>query len=147
MSCVKKGDTVKINCEGKLQTGKIFFQNEKEKPLTLTVGTGAIFPKLDEELVDMEVGQTKEVILAPEDAYGTHNEQFILSIPQGEIQPDFEPEVGKKVAIQKEDKQFIGVVTEIKDELVTIDFNHPLAGQTVVFTVTIISIAETNFNG
>jgi peptidylprolyl isomerase len=141
MSTVKQGDVVNIECEGKLPDGKIFFKIEKEKPLKLKVGQGAIFPELESNLIDMQIGQTKEVTLTPDQAYGEYQEQLLLSAPYDKFGEDFNPEVGKKVTVELQDnKRIMGVITEIEDNIVTIDFNHPLAGKTIIFIVTVISI-------
>ena len=141
MSAVRKGDTVKIECEGKLEDGKIFFTIEKEKPLTLTIGQGSIFPFLEQNLIDMEVGQTKEITLEPDQAYGQYNEQLVLSAPYDKFGPDFKPEIGKKVSVELQDnKRIVGVIIELVENIVTIDFNHPLAGKKLIFTVTLVSV-------
>jgi len=141
MSAVKEGDTVNIECEGKLEDGKIFFTIEKEKPLKLTIGQGTVFPFLEESICSMEVGQTKEITLNPDQAYGQYNEQLVLSAPYDKFGPDFKPEMGKKVSVELQDnKRIAGVIIELVDNIVTIDFNHPLAGKKVIFTVTLLSI-------
>ena len=62
---------------------------DKEKPLTLTIGQESIFPHLEQNLIDMEIGQTKEIILTPDQAYGQYNEQLVLSAPCDKFGPDF----------------------------------------------------------
>ena len=141
MSTVKLGDIVNIECEGKLEDGKIFLKIKKENPLKLKVGQGSIFPELESNLVDMQIGQTKEVTLTPDQAYGAYQDQLLLSAPYEKFGEDFKPEIGKKVTVELQDnKRIMGIVTDIEDNIVTIDFNHPLAGKSIILTVTVLSI-------
>lgn len=141
MDVVKEGDTIQILCEGKLQDGRLFFKNDKDDPMTIVVGAGKIFPVLEQELRDMKVGESKTITLQPHDAFGDYNQNLVMVAPKESVDPQMEAEIGSRIDVDlPSGKKLTGVIKEISENTVTIDFNHPLAGKIVIFTVTILSI-------
>jgi len=123
-----------------LESGEILDSTTGE-PFTFLVGAGEIFPKLEEALIGMNVGEEKDVILEPEDAFGEYDPEAVQVIPKeyfGE-----EPEVGMQYYAHFEGGEEIPFyVKEVKGDNVTIDFNHPLAGKRIHFHVKVVSIRE-----
>lgn len=143
MRTVKEGDTVHIVCEARSEDGELCYKNEKENPLELVVGEGKFFPVIENELKDMKVGEVKTVTLEPEDAFGPHLDDLVIEVPKEALRSDVELKVGSRIKINAPSgKIFYGTVTGIKEETLTIDLNHPLAGKKIVFTITVISIEE-----
>ncbi|MCK4995872.1 MAG: FKBP-type peptidyl-prolyl cis-trans isomerase [Thermoplasmatales archaeon] len=141
MDTVKEGLKVKILFEAKLEDGQTVLKTEEENPLELTVGEGTIPKSLDAALVDMKVGESKTMTLEPEEAFGPVVDDLIIELPKDGFGNDTELEAGSRISINSpEGKNFIGTIVEVKDDKVKADFNHPLAGRSLVFTVTIISI-------
>lgn len=141
MRKVKEGDMVQILCEGRLADGRIFYKNDEKNPIKLVVGEGTIFPALEQEILDMKSGESKTVTLDPSEAFGEHQHELVVVTSKERFNPDLKLALGHKVSIDlTAGKKLIGTIIEIDDEIITIDFNHPLAGQTVVFTVTVVSI-------
>ena len=141
MDAVKEGLKVKILFEAKLENGKTVLKTEEESPLELTVGEGTIPKSLDAALVDMKIGESKTMTLEPSEAFGPVVDDFIIDLPKDGFDAETELESGSKVSINSpEGKNFIGTIVEVKDDKVKADFNHPLAGRSLVFTVTIVSI-------
>jgi FKBP-type peptidyl-prolyl cis-trans isomerase 2 len=144
MDVVKDGDTVQLICEIKLEDGTLCYKNEKEDPLVLVVGKGSFFPVVENELKDMKVGETKTLTLAPDEAFGQHQEKLVVDVPNDSINMDKPPAVGDKIKYNTPDgKEVLGTVLEISDNSLKVDFNHPLAGKKIVFIVTIYSIVNT----
>jgi peptidylprolyl isomerase len=141
MAVVKEGIKVSILFEAKLETGEIVLKTEEEHPLEVTVGEGIIPKSIEKALIDMKAGETKTMTLEPTEAFGPRLEDLVIDLPKDGFGPDCDLEVGSKVSMNSSDgKKFTGTVTEIKDENITVDFNHPLAGKNLVFTVTVVSV-------
>lgn len=142
MEIIEIGDRVTLTFEGKLEDGQIFLKNDKN-PLMIEVGKNQIFPALERELVGMKIGETKTITLKPNDAFGDYDENLLLSIPREKIDSDMQTDVGNVIEVDTSDgKKFKGVITDVSDDFVTVDFNHPYAGKIVSITCTIISIED-----
>ncbi len=141
MTIVKEGNKINISFEAKLKTGEIVLKTEEEHPLEVTVGRGVIPKSIEKALVDMKVGETKTITLEPTEAFGPRVEDLVVDLPKEGFDPDANLETGSRVSMKSpEGKTFAGTVMEIKDENITVDFNHSLAGKNLVFTVTVVSI-------
>ena len=140
MSIVKEGHKVSILFEAKLETGETVLKNEEQNPLELTVGEGTIPKSIEASLVDMKVGESKTITLQPAEAFGPRIDDLIIDLPKDGFGPDANLEVGSRVSMNSPDgKKFMGTVLELKEDAISVDFNHPLAGKNLVFTVTIVS--------
>lgn len=143
MDIVKDGDKVQLVCEAKLEDGATCFKNEQENPLVFIVGEGKFFPAIENELKDMKQGETKTVTLEPKDAFGIHNDELVAEIPKKNLSDTANLDVGSKVQMKTASEKIIqGMITEIKDTVIIVDFNHPLVGRKIIFTVTIMSIEK-----
>jgi FKBP-type peptidyl-prolyl cis-trans isomerase 2 len=136
MTCVKTGSTVTISYIGTLDNGRIFDSTEELGPLTVTVGTGQLFPALELALIGMLGGETKNIVLSADEAYGPHLRENIITVAR-----DLFP-VGKEIIVgQKLSIEFSGgvsrvmQVTVVDESGVTLDGNHPLAGQDLTFAL------------
>jgi FKBP-type peptidyl-prolyl cis-trans isomerase 2 len=144
MENVKEGDKVKLICKLKLEDGTTYFKNEEDKPLVVTVGEGKLFPIIENKIKDMKEGETKTVNLKPNDAYGTYNNDLVAEIPKKDIGNNPDLKIGSKIQMKTTDNRIVhGMVTELKDDTLTVDFNHPLAGKNIVFIITVKSIEKT----
>ena len=143
MDVVKEGDKVQLICEIKLEDGTLCYKNEKEEPLELVIGTGFFFPTVDNELKNMKVGETKTFTLKPNEAFGQHQKKLVVDVPNNSIRMDKTPQIGYKVKYNTpEGKELLGTVVAINENSLKVDFNHPLAGKKLLFTVTIFSILD-----
>jgi FKBP-type peptidyl-prolyl cis-trans isomerase 2 len=122
--------------------GEVFDSNVGKEPVLFQLGTGAVVPGLERELIGLRVGESKQVTVQPDDAYGTIDPQA-LKVLDPAIVPEEHREVGAQVVLQDPTgRQAIVTVIEAGDERVVVDMNHPLAGHTLVFDVTILGIAD-----
>jgi FKBP-type peptidyl-prolyl cis-trans isomerase 2 len=143
MEIVKEGDKVQLVCELKLEDGTICYKNEQENPLVFIVGEGKFFPAIENELKDMKEGETKTVTLEPKDAFGIHDDGLVAEIPKKDLVTNANLNIGSMIKMKTaSDKIIQGTVTETKDDTLTVDFNHPLAGRKVVFSVTVVSVKK-----
>ena len=141
---IKKGDTVKVHYEGTLDDGTVFDSSEKHgEPLEFEVGSGKLIPGFDDAIVGMKKGEEKKIKLEPCDAYGEHNPKLIKKIPLDQLPQKEELKAGMMLMLTlPEGVQFTALVSEIDEETVTLDLNHPLAGQTLNFKITVVDIVS-----
>ncbi len=132
----KNGDTVRVHYTGRLESGEVFDSSEGGEPLEFKLGSGEVIAGFDENVEGMSVGEEKTITIEPENAYGERIEALVGRVERSGLQLDSEPHVGMNLALQLPDGQQIPVViTEVTDETVTFDANHPLAGQKLIFDI------------
>jgi len=127
----------------KNDAGEVVDSSKGQDPMPFIQGRGNIIPGLEKALEGMKVGDTCDVSVKPEDAYGVHHAEGIQEIPKEALQGIENLEIGME--LQSQDEQgnpFIVRVEEIKDDVVIINANHPLSGQTLHFNVSIESVRE-----
>ena len=141
MTQVKTGDTVHIHYTGTLNDGTTFDSSEGREPLTFEVGSGQIIPGLDSAIPGMTVGDKKTVNVACDDAYGQMNPAMRQDVPRADIPAEIPLEVGSRLQMQTQDGQVIPVtVAAVEEESVTLDANHPLAGEDLTFNIELVKI-------
>ena len=141
MNQAKSGDTVKIHYTGTLDDGTQFDSSAGRDPLEFEVGGGQVIPGFDDAVEGMAVGDSKSVRIEPEQAYGQRHEQLVQQVPKTALPGDLEPEVGMALQSQSPDGQvMILTVTEVAEDNITVDANHPLAGQPLNFDIELVSI-------
>jgi peptidylprolyl isomerase len=143
MTEAKQGDTVKVHYKGTLTDGTVFDSTYEQEPLEFTIGEGKIIPGFEESVVGMEEGQTKDVSVAPEQAYGDYNENGVVNFPRENLPEDINPELGMTLQMTTPEEQTVYVtVTEIEDETITLDANHPLAGKDLHFQIELLEVNQ-----
>ncbi len=142
MSTVKSGDAVKVHYTGKFDDGDVFDSSEGREPLAFTVGAGEVIPGFDQALVGMQIGETKSVVIPPEQAYGERINELVQTINRDQFNLEgVEPELGMAIEMRTPQGSIPLVVTELTDTTVTLDANHPLAGEELHFALTLVEIA------
>ena len=141
MSQAKSGDTVKIHYTGTLDDGSEFDSSAGRDPLEFTVGSGQDIPGFDKAVEGMAVGDQKKVRIEAEDAYGEPSDQMIQEVPKSALPDDLEPKEGMGLQAKGQDGRVINLtITEVSDETITVDGNHPLAGKPLNFDIELVSI-------
>ena len=141
MTQVKTGDTVSIHYTGTLTDGSTFDSSNGRDPLEFTVGAGQIIPGLDQAIPGMAVGDTKTVTVPADQAYGERDPNAQQAVPRAEIPADIPLEPGTQLQMQTPTGQVVPVmVADVSDTEVTLDANHPLAGQDLTFDVELVDI-------
>ena len=139
---IKTGSSVKFHYTGKLESGTVFDSSEGKEPHQFKVGEGMIIPGLEKQMVGMKAGDKKEISVSPAEAYGDRREDLTREIPKGPVPEGMTLEKGAIIYLKTPDGQAIpATIMEVKDQTVVMDFNHPLAGQTLVFNVEIVEVA------
>ena len=141
MNQVKNGDTVKVHYHGKLTDGTTFDSSEGRQPLEFEVGSGSVIPGFDNGVVGMSVGDKKTINIPSEEAYGEVEEDRFLEFPIDRFPPDLKPEVGMTLTMSDGNgQQFPVVISDVRDNVVILDANHPLAGKDLVFDIELMDI-------
>ncbi|MDW7732899.1 MAG: peptidylprolyl isomerase [Methanolobus sp.] len=137
---IKDGDTIKIDYTGTLDDGSVFdCSDNHEQPLEFTVGAGQVISGFEEAVRGMEEGEEKEFRIEPSEAYGEYNEDLAQEVPKTVIRSDMDIEVGMMLLVRTPDGREIPArVSEIGDEQVTLDMNHPLAGKALNFNIKVV---------
>ncbi|MDV0442990.1 FKBP-type peptidyl-prolyl cis-trans isomerase [Methanorbis rubei] len=138
---VQCGDTIRVHYTGKLTDGTQFDSSEGRDPLEFHVGSGMVIPGFDNGVIGMEIGETRVLEIPAKDAYGEKSEDMMVAIPREEFGPDFTANVGEQLMIQLGDGNQIPVtICQIDENTVTLDANPHLAGQDLIFTVTLVEV-------
>ncbi len=125
----------------KLEDGEVVDSSEGTEPLEFLQGHDQIVPGLEKELYGMSVGDEKEVVVAPADAYGERDDDDVEWMERDAFPPDLDLETGMALHVQDESGQtMVAYIAEIKPDGVLLDFNHPLAGETLFFQVKIAGL-------
>jgi FKBP-type peptidyl-prolyl cis-trans isomerase 2 len=136
-------DTVTITYTASLENGEVIAQ--QEEPLPVAIGSGALCKAVEACLFGMEPGQTRIIAVQPEDAFGPYIPDLVQQIPVTAIQGQaLQPGMILSLQVQREGKlcQVPAAVTAVQEQSITVDYNHPLAGKIIVYTVTLVSIAS-----
>ncbi len=142
MSQVKNGDKVKVHYTGKLEDGTVFDSSREREPLEVTVGSGNLIPGFENAVIGMKVGEIRTITIEPEDAYGQWRKELTANVNKSEFPEGLEPSIGKQLQLKQNDGRFIDVIiTEMEDDIVTLDANHPLAGKTLIFEIELMEVA------
>jgi len=141
MAPAKNGDTVTVHYTGKLEDGTVFDSSVDRDPLQFTLGEGLLIPGFEQAVLGMNPGESKTAEVSADQAYGAHREEMVVEIDRQEFPPHFQPEVGQQLQIPQADGRITRlVVTDVSEQNVTLDANHPLAGRDLSFDIHLLEI-------
>jgi len=143
MTKLKSGDTVKVHYTGMLEDGRVFGSSQGREPLEFKVGGGQIIRGVESGVLGMEVGETRKFEVTPDKGYGPRHEELVVAVPVAEFPDNITPEIGLKLQLKQEQgRPMEAVITDLSEDTVTLDANHPLAGQTLHFQVELLEITN-----
>jgi peptidylprolyl isomerase len=141
MTQAKTGDTVTVHYTGKLDDGTVFDSSVEREPLQFAIGSGSLIPGFEQAVIGMAPGESKTEIIPADQAYGPHYEEMVLVIDREQIPPEMPVDVGTQLQIRQETGEMIPVViTDVNEGEVTLDANHPLAGEELTFEIELVAI-------
>jgi len=141
MRQAKNGDKVKIHYTGLLEDRTVFDTSRNREALEVTLGSGTVIRGLEDALVGMSVGETKELEIAPTDAFGPRKEELVIRVKKEGFPPNVDPQEGMTLKLTgPEEEELPAVITEVSEDSVTIDANHPLAGKDLTFYIELADI-------
>lgn len=138
---VGPGTKITLHFALQLDNGDMVDSNFERDPATFTVGDGNLLPGFEKALFGMLEGEHKTLVIKPEDGFGQRNPNNIQEIARSQFGPDLELSEGLMLSFADAQKtELPGVVQRFDDEVVVVDFNHPLAGRDILFEVAILKI-------
>lgn len=141
MKTVEKGKDFQVHYTGTLANGEVFDSSEGREPLKVTIGQGQLIGGFEENLLDMELKEKKRFTLDPEDAYGHRDESAIRRFPRENLPPEMQFQEGQMLALKTpEGQQIPAKVARLDEQSITLDLNHPLAGQSLTFEIEVVGI-------
>lgn len=139
---IENNNTVSLSYEGRLEDGTIFDSTNESKPLTIQIGQGQLIKGFEEALIGMQLNEEKEFTIPSDKAYGNHDPNLIQKVEKKQLMGDIELEVGKELVLQTDSfpQPIRAKIQSIEDNIVELDFNHPLAGKALTFKIKILKI-------
>jgi FKBP-type peptidyl-prolyl cis-trans isomerase 2 len=140
MRKASSGDVVKIYYIGQTEDGEVF-DTSMGKPISFKIGDKEVVEGLEKGVIGMGIGDKKTLTIPPEEGFGERREQLVETVKKSRFPAHINPEVGKKLRIKQKDGSRIDLrITQIEDDTVTLDANHPLSGHTLNFEVEMVAI-------
>jgi peptidylprolyl isomerase len=137
----KVGARAKIHYTVKLQNGKTVGSSRGGQPLSFTIGSGKVFKALEREIIGMKTGDMRTIEIAPQDGYGIRDESLVMLIDRSKIDENIELQKGRVVQYRSETQEVVNLlIRDLDDTTVTVDGNHPLAGEALTYTVHLVSL-------
>jgi peptidylprolyl isomerase len=135
--------TAKVHYTGSLSDGKVFDTSREREPFEFVVGTGQVIQGFDEAVSEMAVGDIQKVTVPADQAYGPHVEERVFEVGHDQFSEGVKLQVGMQLQSEAAEGQqpMVATVTEITEEKVTLDANHPLAGQDLIFEIELMELA------
>lgn len=144
MAPIQDNAVATISFVGKLDNGEVFTENTQENALKVTLGTSDLPPTLESALKDMNIGDSIKVRVPPEEGYGPRQKMLLQEIDNKELIERVNPKPGMIVNLQVdkdgEPTQVPATVMEVNGSIVTVDYNHPLAGHHLTYEVTLLAV-------
>ena len=141
MDQAKSGDTVQVHYTGTLQDGTVFDSSREREPLQFTIGQGQLIAGFEQAVVGLNVGESVSVDITAADAYGTYDEELLRKIERSQLPEDLTPEVGQHLQVVHQDgNKSVVTIVEVADTTVTLDANHPLAGEDLNFEIELVGV-------
>ena len=142
---IEQGTKVTMSFSLALENGEVIDSNFDSEPATFVLGDGNLLPGFEVPLQGLKAGDQAEFVIAPENAFGQRNPENIQKLARDNFGQE-SIAVGDVFSFQNGDGELPGVVVEIGNELVKVDFNHPLAGRNIIFKVDIVEVSPSSIH-
>jgi len=137
------GDTVKVSYTGRLADGTIFDASGSDRPLHFILGKNEVIEGFDAAVQGMYQGESKTVTVPPEQAYGLHEERWVETVERSLFPEGLELTPGRTVEVTRASGEAFHIqVVSCDDQHVTVDGNHPLAGQALTFDIELLEVSK-----
>lgn len=141
MSQAKLGDTVRVHYTGKLSDGSVFDTSVDQEPIEYKIGEGRLIAGFEQAVIGMAPGDTKTAVISADDAYGHYRDDLVIEVERNQLPSHLKLEIGQALQSVQQDGQIIRfLVTELNESTVTLDANHPLAGEDLTFDIELVEI-------
>jgi FKBP-type peptidyl-prolyl cis-trans isomerase 2 len=141
MTQAQKGDKVQVHYTGKLEDEQVFDTSENQAPLEFVLGEGRLIPGFEQAVIGMTPNESKSVKITADEAYGPRREELLVAVPRSEFPDNIDPQKGQQFEIRMDSGQTRRAqVADVTENHVTLDTNHPLAGQDLIFDIRLVNI-------
>jgi peptidylprolyl isomerase len=141
MAQAKEGDTIQVHYTGTLKDGTVFDTSQDREPLEFTLGNGDVIPGFEKAVLGLAVGEKRKVEIPCDEAYGPHASELMMAIDRSQFPADQELTVGQTIPARLSSGPTLrSTIVEISETQVTLDANHPLAGEDLTFDIELVSI-------
>lgn len=135
------GDVVRVHYTGRLDDETVFDSSEGREPLTFTLGAGQVVSGFDRAVTGLEEGESRTVRMEPDEAYGPRRDDLVLSVPHDAFPDGMDPQPGQRLQLALQGGGTVEAhVTDVGEDAITLDANHPLAGEALTFDVTLVEL-------
>ncbi len=125
--------------------GEVIDSSSESEPMQYLQGHQNIIPGLESEMEGMKIGESKDVVVSPAEGYGELDDEAFIEVPKNQFPEHIPVEVGTELQVENEEGQPVYArIDKIENNIVTLNFNHPLAGKELNFTVTVLALREPN---
>lgn len=138
MAQAQIGDRVKVRYQSMLKDGTRLIGSEKNQPIEFTLGRDHLIKGFQRAVVGMREGQTKKVSLPPEEAFGPYREELVGQVERSRLPEGLEPRAGMQLKVQADEMVRTVRIRDVEPDRVTLDANHPFAGQEIVFEIELL---------
>ncbi len=141
MAQARSGDHVRVHFTGRLDDGTVFATSAANEPLEFTLGNSEVLPQIENAVEGMDSGDTKTVYISSDEAFGPRREDLVQEIPKGSLPVGMDVEIGQQLWIdQPNDEPLLVSVADVSEETLTLDANHPLAGEDLTFDLELLTV-------
>lgn len=141
MAQARIGDTVRVHYTGSLEDGTVFDSSVGSEPMEFTIGQNMMIPGFENAVIGMDEGDSRTVSIPPDEAYGDHNKDLVAVVERSEIPSSINPKTGMMLQATSDEGIVTPVtITEVTEDAVTLDANHPLAGKRLIFEIRLLEI-------
>jgi peptidylprolyl isomerase len=141
MTRAKIGDTVRVHYMGKLDNGTVFDTTIAHDPVEFTIGSRQVIPGFEQAVIGLQPGESVTVRVPAPKGFGSYRPEMVQNVHPSQLPEGFEPEVGQQLQIPRQDGEpFLVRITDVSEASITLDANHPLAGQDLTFNVRLVQI-------
>ena len=146
MEKVEQGDVVSVTYQGLLDNNEVFDSTDKDGPLEFQIGSNNLMPGFEKAVLDMTVNEEKTITLQPEEAFGPVRQELVHTVNRDSFGSDLSPKPGMilGMTVEQDGKKHKvpALVKEVNGDEIIIDYNHPLAGKSLTFTITLMAIQK-----
>jgi peptidylprolyl isomerase len=142
MKKAEQGNTIKIHYTGRLDDGTVFDSSREREPLEFTLGEGSLIKGFEDAVSGMAVGDTKTIHIPANEAYGERRDDLVLTVNKKQFPPDIDPKQGLMLSLRNPSGGMVeAMISEVTEDSVTLDANHPLAGKDLTFDLELVEIS------
>lgn len=142
MTVAATGSKIKVHYTGTFDDGEVFDSSRQaEQPFEFEVGAGQVIPGFDSAVVGMKAGETKQVRLTEDEAYGPYNQEMVFDADPNQFEDGLSPEIGQQFQTQMQDgTPLLLTVKAVSGDKITLDANHPMAGKALNFDLEVVEV-------